>query len=486
MNKIVPITIVSIIIVAIIILPSLSDQLVDAKSKRKIDFTKTITSSQDPGQGHENHQLALILSPNTGTLYDGSLTYTASEPVQIVVLHEITKEESKGQPIWTVDGNTYYGLSLIDTGKSSGSFEFTGSALGLHTASTKPFTATVSVDGWIRGEPTEIAIQKIELKKESPTLLLSKANVPAKIPLHQGTFNGKSVYYIITDSSDKKFADELTKKQKWKVETAASIGNLTESIGKIYIFKNGINGKGVNNYQDDVLTSTPTQKEQYSPLRKVTNVQWKLGQNPELLDSEEKILKAKDGGRIELEETSFVINAPQIKWPESQLKIRQDKQISDNMTFGDGQVIDIDTKSMNVTFVAHRAWGHDGKTIYYIITDSTPPGPADFMGVTDSPLLSNLIKSPSVSDLYQFNNGIIGTGALGFQPAIVSASPGDNNYSPMFRIYTVEWFDPNHASILENKADIDSFEKDGKINVGLAKPMNSDHIINSPIIDPFQ
>ena len=36
--------------------------------QKKIHFTKTITSSQDPGQGHENHQLALILSPNEGTL----------------------------------------------------------------------------------------------------------------------------------------------------------------------------------------------------------------------------------------------------------------------------------------------------------------------------------------------------------------------------------------------------------------------------------
>ena len=35
-------------------------------------------------------------------------------PVQIVVLHEINSQEAKGQPTWTVDGNTVYGLSLID------------------------------------------------------------------------------------------------------------------------------------------------------------------------------------------------------------------------------------------------------------------------------------------------------------------------------------------------------------------------------------
>ena len=80
----------------------ISDQFVDANSRKKIHFTQTITSLQDPGQGHEGHQLALILSPSEGTIYDGSLTFTASEPVQIVVLHEITmkmmlKDSQHGQ-----------------------------------------------------------------------------------------------------------------------------------------------------------------------------------------------------------------------------------------------------------------------------------------------------------------------------------------------------------------------------------------------------
>ena len=59
---------------------STTDQFADAGSRKKIHFTQTITSSQDPGQGHQNHQLALILSPNDGTLYDGSMTFTSSEP----------------------------------------------------------------------------------------------------------------------------------------------------------------------------------------------------------------------------------------------------------------------------------------------------------------------------------------------------------------------------------------------------------------------
>ena len=49
------------------------------------------------------------------------------------------------------------------------SFEFTGAALALHSTNSQEFTTTVSVDGWIRGQPTEIIMQQIELEKEKPT-----------------------------------------------------------------------------------------------------------------------------------------------------------------------------------------------------------------------------------------------------------------------------------------------------------------------------
>ena len=97
-----------IFITGILTISFISNSYVDANSTKKVNFTKTITSSQDPGQGHENHQLSLILSPNEGTLYDGSMTFTSNEPVDVVVLHEITGNDVKGQPTWTIDGKTIY------------------------------------------------------------------------------------------------------------------------------------------------------------------------------------------------------------------------------------------------------------------------------------------------------------------------------------------------------------------------------------------
>ena len=141
---------------------------------------------------------------------------------------------------------------------------------------------------------------------------------------------------------------------------------------------------------------------------------------------------------------------------------------------------------MTVTFIAHRGWGPDGRTIYYIVTDATPSGPAGMMGVTDAPTSANLIANAAAVDLFQFKNGLTGSGPLGFQAGIAAGAPGDENYSPMWRIFMVSWDDPENALVLETKSDIDQFQSEGLISVTLARPMNSEHIVNCPFIDPFQ
>lgn len=486
MKKFPALVFIAIFVVSIIFVSSTSDQFVDAGSRKKIHFTQTITSSQDLGQGHNNHQLALVLSPNEGTIYDGSMTFTSSEPIQIVILHEINSQESKGQPIWTVDGKTIYGLSLVDLQKNSGSFEFTGAALALHSPNSKEFTATVSVDGWIRGQPTEVIMQKLELQKE-PSQLLSRTNVPATIPMHKGIYEGDQVLYIITDGSDEDYVKTITEKQQWNVEHAPVIANIPENtLQKLFVFKNGVKGDGIYGFQNDVFSSTPAQESKYSALSSIIEVTWKIGQKEIEFKSAADIIAAEEGGRVEFNETGIVLNTPQIVWPDGQMTVRSDKEISDEMSYSGGQITEINEEEMSVTFVAHRGWGPDGRTIYYIVTDATPSGPAESMGVVSSPKSANLIAHSGAIDLFQFKNGIIGSGPLGFQAGIAGASLDDENYSPMWRIYLVEWNDPKYAKILETKSDIDSFRADGLLSVTIARPTNSDHIVNCPFIDPFQ
>ena len=487
MKKIIAIVIIAIFVTGVISISSITDQYADAGSRKKIHFTQTITSSQDPGQGHQNHQLALILSPNDGTIYDGSMTFTSNESVQIVVLHEINSQDAKGQPTWTVDGKTIYGLSLIDLDEKSGSFEFTGAALALHSPTSKKFTTTVSVDGWIRGQPTEIIMQKTELEKDEPLSLLARTNVPATIPMHKGIYEGNQVLYIITDGSDEDYTKTLSEKQEWNVELSTVLSNAPEeSLQKIFVFKNGIKGNGIYGYQDEVFSSTPSQESQYSALNSVIEVTWKNGQKEIVFESSNDIIAANESGRIEFNETGIVLNTPQIVWPDGQMNIRDDIEITDEMSYSGGQIVEINEEELTVTFVAHRGWGPDGRTIYYIVTDATPSGPAETMGVVSSPSSANLIINSGAVDLFQFKNGIKGTGPLGFQPGIAASALGDENYSPMWRIYLVEWNNEESAKILETKSDIDSFRADNLLTVSIARPMNSDHIVNCPFIDPFQ
>jgi len=331
-------------------------------------------------------------------------------------------------------------------------------------------------------------MEKTEMSADAGSVLkLSRANVPATIPLHKGFYNGGDVYFIITDSSDKTHADIITKNQKWKVELAPLLKNTpTKALSKTYMFTNGISGDGVHGYQGEVFTSTPAQPETYSALTSHVHVTWKDGTTPRILNSEKAITDAEKKGEISLTPLEVVINMPQIVWPDGQMTVKEDKTLSDHTPYGGGQILDIDTEGKTVTFIAHRGWGPDGRTIYYIVTDATPSGPAEMMGVISSPTSANLIANSAAVDLFQFTNGIKGSGPLGFQAGIASGAQGDANYSPMWRINVITWKDANNSALLENISDITAYQKAGLIDISLARPMDSDHIVNCPFIDPFQ
>jgi len=317
-------------------------------------------------------------------------------------------------------------------------------------------------------------------------LRLSRANVPAVIPLHQGFYNGDSVYFIVTDSSDQKHADIVTEQQGWKVELAPLLANAPEAaLSPVYIFKNGVEGSGVHGFQGEVFSSTPAQDD-YSALTSHVHVMWNDDATPEVLDSKDAILDAQANDMVTFTEPEVVMNMPQIVWPDGQMFVKEDKTLTDETPYGGGQVLDINTDDMTVTFIAHRGWGPDGRTIYYIVTDATPSGPASMMGVTPAPTSANLIASSAAVDLFQFKNGLKGSGPLGFQAGIAASGPGDANYSPMWRIFMISWNDPANASLLETVGDFNAFKKAGLIDINIARPMNADHIVNCPFIDPFQ
>ena len=126
--------------------PFTVDYKVDYTEKAQSDtvMTGTIQSLQDPGVGHESHQLAVILPPSSD-MYSGILSYSASEPIQLVSLRGPIGPDEKPEKTWTPDGETIFELTLVDPANSMGSWEFSGNALAVHTKNPTEFTVTYSV-----------------------------------------------------------------------------------------------------------------------------------------------------------------------------------------------------------------------------------------------------------------------------------------------------------------------------------------------------
>lgn len=479
MNRLLIAVIVAAVAGTVFAIPIMSEHWAAAGTIRKIQFTQTFTSVEDPGIGHSSEQLAMVLGPNNGTIYSGTLTYTASEPVQIVVFHKIDKSDSRGQPVWTIDNNTIYAETVISPGTDGGTLDFAGSALGIHSTNSSQFTATVTIDGWIRGA-TPAFLQNATTIAPVSTLRLSREEVPVTIQLHEGFYGGRPLYYIMTDSSDGQYAAQLSR-QGWHLQVSTILAHTPQNLlNRMYVFTNGVPGTGIEGFQNEVFSSIPSSRN-FTPLTLVVHARWVSGMSRQVLNSTKEILAANGTGKIALTNTGTVLNIPQVTWPGGQMASRNGTVLSDGTSYTGGQVIAIDNSTETVTFVAHRGWGPDGRTAYYILTGGTPQGPARLMGLPDMPSLSAF--APYARDLYLFTNGIRGGGAFGYQEGISAAQPGDSSYSPVCKVSLAAWNDGRKATLLENLGDIDFEKSQGLLSVRPGMVYGSNYMLDCPIIE---
>ena len=313
-------------------------------------------------------------------------------------------------------------------------------------------------------------------------LKLSQANIALDIPLMEGYENGHEIFFIATDASDNETATQITNETGFKVNFAPILTQTPKAArGQAYVFTNGIPGQGPFGFQLPVVNAKPG-AQGYSPLLQLNMVEWKQGVAAKVIKSVQEIMAAQQNGSLTVTKTDTIVNHPAIKWEGGSLKIKQDQNITDDTPYMEGQVLNIDTSKMTVTFVAHRGWGPDGKTIYYIVTDATPEMPANMMGVPFVQADEIIATTPVAVDLMQFGKGIRGSGPMGFQSGIGAANPDDTNYSPMWRISFIEWKDPSKARILENMHDIAAMQAAGLITVIPA--MGGKHVVNCPFFEP--
>jgi hypothetical protein len=206
-------------------------------------------------------------------------------------------------------------------------------------------------------------------------------------------------------------------------------------------------------------------------------VEWGQGVTPRELRSEADILSAQDNNELTITPTKLIVNCPFVKWNGGQLQIRSDKTLTDETPYGGGQVLSIDTEKMQVTFVAHRGFAPDGKTIYYIATDASVKEVADDLGVLFVEKTKPTLTTASASDLFVFTNGIKGTGPMGFQASIASTDVGNAFYSPMWRILVVTWKDVSQAEFLTKQSEIISATSSGKLTSEIAGV-----VVNCPFV----
>ena len=136
----------------------------------------TATSQMDPLPGHEGHQYVEILPlMQDGSVYSGVLTYTATEPVEVVIPNVQTLNETEQgilnttddeeAPFGTLltsplDNQTSIAITLItppygETPVPSASIPFTGNALWLHTLDGTPFVASYAVSAQVLPAETQ-------------------------------------------------------------------------------------------------------------------------------------------------------------------------------------------------------------------------------------------------------------------------------------------------------------------------------------------
>ena len=166
----------------------------DTTSRAAKTVTGLVTSIQDPGQGHEGHQLAIILQPNEN-IYRGHLSYSASENVQLVALHGPLKSGmAKGQATWTPDGETIYGLTFVDNERSSGFWQFSGNALALHTKNTEPFSATYAVTYTELSQENDNVMMGTKTSKQDPGVGHENQQLLLVLPLSDEPYRGNITF----------------------------------------------------------------------------------------------------------------------------------------------------------------------------------------------------------------------------------------------------------------------------------------------------
>jgi hypothetical protein len=124
----------------------------------------------------------------------------------------------------------------------------------------------------------------------------------------------------------------------------------------------------------------------------------------------------------------------------------------------------------------------NGNDVFYVTTEASDKNVASHLTNISS---SKVVYTPTLkftpenalATIYEFKNGINGSGPQGFQPNVADSQPGDPAYSPLWRIQLVEWKPGVAATELKSESEIIKAQNDGLLTI-----TPTDIIVNCPFV----
>jgi predicted small secreted protein len=136
----------------------------------------------------------------------------------------------------------------------------------------------------------------------------------AQVPAGRAYAEGKEIYFTHTEASDSEIAEKLTNMMKSPVIYVPSLAQVPETLlANVYVFENGVTGKGPLGFQPDVFNNPPG-TDGYSPLRQIILTKWADGIKAVELKSEAEILQAEIDGKLTTARAGVVVNMPFLVW----------------------------------------------------------------------------------------------------------------------------------------------------------------------------
>jgi hypothetical protein len=207
------------------------------------------------------HDMILVL-PDTGKLYEGVLTYSATTDVQPVsFMGPVSLTDKKGQLIASMDGGiNWYAVSTKESDQSLGTWQFAGNAIAVHTDSETPFIGNYTV---VYRELNPSETNKMKTITSTPSQVIGNNTgqvswiIPPSQENHTGTlsFSSSDNIQFLTFHGPLKSSEEKDKKMIWSPDngkttheiTLTDLGNKEGLLtpGKMGTFTFGGNGLAI-------------------------------------------------------------------------------------------------------------------------------------------------------------------------------------------------------------------------------------------------